>query len=630
MSEPIPTAPDESEDVESGVPPPDHEQDVLEEEGSFLSRLISPERRQRRPFWDLCHTSRCVRSSVVVFGAGCLILTIIIVSLFLSSESTHPSEPAEYSVNAPLYLLNQITDQSMRQHIQYLSSDLLEGRGTATKGETLATQYIASHFSTAGLQPLGDSNTYFQAVHLTGRTPQNVSSLLFRFSPPDSAPTDLSFRFLDDFTIGSDLYNTSILGAPVVFIGYGIQTNLYGGWDDYKNLNARGKILIALVNDPPCDTELDIFECEALTYYGRWVYKFEQAQRMGALGMFLVHTDSSAGYGWQVVRNSWGSEQVFLRTPPKSPLNLRGWITQATAESLAAAAGTSLAAWQSAAASRSFQPQALPYTATASATYVMRAMDGTNVIGGIIADRNAETVMVMGHHDHLGMRPGTPNVIYHGAVDNASGIGALLSCAYAFGRMYTSIASVASPLLEVASLKRNIIFVSTTAEEAGLLGAAFLMDNPPVVYLDPSNIVGAVNFDVMNVYGRTRDIVMIGQHMSSQMDQIIQDAADRENMALTQDPSPQQGHFFRSDQLPLFLKNITGVNPSSGMAFIGKPNPAYFMNVTTDFNENRYHQPGDVYDPSWDLGGALQQVRVGARIVYTLANSDIRPTLNNG
>eukprot|EP01112_Ceratiomyxa_fruticulosa_P016510 TRINITY_DN49_c0_g1_i1.p1 TRINITY_DN49_c0_g1~~TRINITY_DN49_c0_g1_i1.p1 ORF type:complete len:616 (-),score=108.92 TRINITY_DN49_c0_g1_i1:170-2017(-) len=599
-----------------------------DENEGFFDRLISEDTRRRtrdqtRPLIEALCTPACVKSAIIILSLSFLILGLALISLTaLHYREQIPSQTpyiSDSSFIAPDFFLDSVTDESIRTHIQYLSDDLLEGRGVGTRGEALATKYIATHFQMAGLKPGAGNDSYFQDVLLKGHTPIYTTPLTLSFG----TSRQLQFQFLNDFTVGTDLYQTTvnITNAPIIFVGFGIVSPVFS-WDDYKGVNVSGKIILALVNDP--------FEGETLTYYGRWTYKFEQARRMGALGAILIHTNSSAGYGWQVVRNSWGDgETASLRQVPINPLFYRGWITQSTAETLAYFSGTTFSQWISLANSPDFQPILLGATVSQSTQYLIREFDGINVIGMIEGENTDETMVVMGHHDHLGQEPGTGDTIYNGAVDNASGLGAVLSCAYALGRFYNKVDfPIIAPQIDFPSKpRRNIIFVTTTAEEQNLLGADFMIANPPTLQLRPTNIVAAVNFDVLNVYGKTSDIVIIGFGTSTLFDTIITSCSSSESLSITPDPTPGQGHFFRSDQLPLARVGIPAINPSTGTRFIGK-SPSYYSQVTNDYNNNRYHQPSDEYDPSWDLSGAIQQVRMSLRLAYWVANSDYNPTYN--
>ena len=521
-----------------------------------------------------------------------------------TTTATDPGDP-------PAALLNAIDSVTVRTHMQILSADDMEGRGTGQPGEQKAVQYIADQMREIGLMPGGSTGTYFQKVPLLGSTPTPQGPLTFTAEGGDS----LQLNFIDDFIASTDLEDTNVsTTGDLVFVGYGIDAPGYN-WDSYKDVDVTDKIIVSFVNDPMAtEAEPGLFQADTLTYYGRWTYKYEEARRRGAKGALLIHTPETAGYPFTVLSNSAGGEQIQLASPPENPLQLKGWITQEAAEQLAQMAGSTLDEWFEMANDRAFTPQELPIQAAVDIDYEVRRFEGTNVIGKIAGQTHPnESIVYTAHHDHLGI--GQPNAkadsIYNGAVDNASGVAMLLELADAF--------SQAPPP------QRTILFVSLTAEESGLLGAEYYARHP---VLPMGEGVANINVDSGNVEGRTRDIVGIGAEKSEMME-VLRAAAAAEDMTVTPDPNPNQGYFFRSDQLAFARAGVPAVFINTGTQYIGQPDD-YARQVTEEYENNDYHQPSDEFDPAWPMGGVIQQTRVAARIGYLLAYSDLDLQWNEG
>ncbi len=518
-----------------------------------------------------------------------------------------PDEP----VNIPEAVLAAIDSTSLSRHIQYLSSDELEGRGTGTRGEQLAVDYIAEQMRQAGLQPAGDDGTFFQAVPLLGSTPRPQTPLVLKHENEQA----LSLDFIEDYTVSTDLEATEVsTTGQLVFVGYGIDAPAYD-WHDFKNVDVTDKIIISFVNDPPpTDEEPNLFQADTMTYYGRWTYKYEEARRRGAKGMLLIHTTPTASYPFTVLSNTAASEQVQLATPPGNPLEMKGWITEESARQLARMAGTTLEAWFEAAGNRDFQPQILPITASIDVNYDVRRFNGTNVIGKLPGQtRPDEAIVYTAHHDHLGIgEPVDGDSIYNGAVDNATGVAMLLELADAFNSL-------------PEAPQRSVLFVSLSAEEHGLLGAEHYAREP---HLPMAQTVANINVDSGNIYGRTTDIVGIGAERSDML-HLLRIAASAENLTVTPDNRPNAGIFFRSDQLAFARSGVPAVYLKTGSSFEGQP-ADYFEQVNDRYNNNDYHQPSDEFDPNWPLGGLIQQTRVAFRVGYQLANSDFKPQWKPG
>ncbi|MDX1420114.1 MAG: M28 family peptidase [Rubricoccaceae bacterium] len=519
------------------------------------------------------------------------------------------TDPAALALAAPDDALAEIDSTTLYRHLAELASDAYQGRGTGTPGEAMTVEYIAGQMRALGLEGGAADGSFFQPVPLRGSTPTSVSPLVL--TPDDTAPATL--EFVSDFIASTDLdaEAASVHDAELVFVGYGIENPGYD-WDDYKGLDVEGKILVAFVNDPPAtEAEPDLFQADTLTYNGRWTYKYEEARRRGALGALLIHTPATAGYPFQVLSAGARGEQISLSEPPEGALTVKGWLTQPSAERLAAMAGASLDQWFAEAATRDFQPRILPVTASLDMTFENRRFEGTNVIGKRTgASAPDEAVAYTAHHDHLGMNEDLiaagEDGIYNGAVDNASGVSMLLTLAEAF--------------LAAERPARTALFLTLSAEESGLLGAAYYAENPVVPL---AHTIANVNVDSGNLSGATEDIVGIGAERSEMLD-LLRAAAAAEGMRVTPDNQPNQGIFFRSDQLAFARGGVPAVFIKTGATFVGRPE-GYADEVAREYRMNRYHQPADELTGDERLGGLVQQTRVAFRLGWLLADSDLRP-----
>jgi Zn-dependent M28 family amino/carboxypeptidase len=497
-------------------------------------------------------------------------------------------------------------------HDKFLSSDLLEGRGPGTRGDALAEEYIATQFQSFGLKPGGDNGTYFQMVPLMGVT-------------TDSAKTSIAFtkngtnvvgplKYLDQW-VGGDASQTasSTLDSDVIFVGHGVVAPEYK-WDDYKGVDVRGKTLVMLVDDPPANaSEPDLFKGTARTYYGRWTYKYEIGTSKGAQAVVLIHTDDAAGYGWQVVRNSWAREKAAMRLPAgEYGLHLQSWITESVARDLFRAAGQDLDALTRAAASRDFRPVPLNVRLTGTVASALRPFDTRNVIArldGSDPKFRDEAILYSAHHDHLGI--GTPDKdgdnIYNGAIDNASGTSLLIEMA----RVWST--ANASP-------KRSIIFNSVAAEEQGLLGSQYYGENPTI---PAGKIALAINYDAIYEFGRVGSVQMLGSERTT-----FRPIADRITKALglkiVPDQSPEQGSYYRSDHFSFGKVGIPAFSIGQGRDVIGKDS-AYGKKMSDEYRANNYHQPSDEFDPNWDWSSAVQVGQLGFWLGWEAANTNVVP-----
>ncbi len=527
----------------------------------------------------------------------------------LAFSACTPSDPDNPAV--PESALAEIDSLTLYTHMAELASDTYEGRGTGTPGESLAVAYIAGEMQKIGLAPGAPDGTFYQRVPLLGSTPRNVSPLVFQKDGQSA-----SYNFVQDFTLSTDLDAPSArLDGELVFVGYGIANTGYD-WDDFKGEDLTGKILVGFVNDPPATaSEPNLFQADTLTYNGRWTYKYEEARRRGAAGVLLIHTLETAGYPFQVLAASAASEQIQLADPPQNPLQLKGWVTRPVGEQIAEMAGTTLDAWYAMAATRDFRPQPTGVRVLVSADFEARRFSGTNVIGKLAGSADAgEAIVYTAHHDHLGIDPmreaAGQDGIYNGAVDNASGVAMLLTVAEAFTHLPERPA-------------RTVLFATLTAEESGLLGSSYYAQNPAVPL---QNTIANINVDSGNTGGNTDDIVGIGAERSEMLG-LLRDAAATENMTVTPDPEPNQGSFYRSDQLAFARGGVPAVFIGTGNRFTGR-DADYADEFSRNYTMTRYHQPADEMTDDLLFGGMVQQARVAFRIGYRLATTALRPAWN--
>ena len=511
---------------------------------------------------------------------------------------------------APARAQSAITANEIDAHLRFLSSDLLEGRAPATRGGRLAAEYIASQLRAAGVQP-GVNGGWFQKVpiDIVGADPNTI-----RVAASGRATATL--RYPDDVVVwAGSATPQSAANAEIVFVGYGAAAPEYR-WDDFKNVDVRGKVLMVLVNDPPAPAnEPNLFGGRAMTYYGRWTYKFEEAERRGAAGMLIVHTNEQAGYPWHTVVGSWAKEQRMLPREASlpAPLGFRGWITDSAATSLLRQAGLNLADLRRRAESRAFRPVPTGITLSVAFQNRVQHLESENVVGvvrGSDPQLRDQSVALTAHWDHLGIGPAVNgDSIYNGASDNASGVADLLAVARA-------AASRAAP-------KRSLLFVFVTAEESGLLGSDFFARNPTVPI---ASIVANLNMDGGNLLGRTRDFRLLGDVKSSlgpQFAAMVQPSGWR----VSADEHPERGYFYRSDHFSFARAGVPSVSIGAGSDVEGKPS-GWGVQQEEDYTEHRYHQPSDEYRPDFDLTGAVQLATAVLDFATQIANAATLPVWN--
>jgi Zn-dependent M28 family amino/carboxypeptidase len=512
-----------------------------------------------------------------------------------------------------------LNEDAIRAHIKFLSSDLLEGRGTGARGGEIAANYIAAQLEALGLKGAGANGSFFQPVSLVGVK-----------ADPDTKLTvsgrngKESFKFADEYVAFTGAQTDDVdVDAEMIFVGYGISAP-EARWNDYKGDDAdyRGKILVMLVNDPPATAaEPNLFGGKTLTYYGRWTYKYEEAARRGAAGVILLHTDDSAGYPWSVVRTSNGSWRFDIaRTSDDTPfLKIRSWVTDDTARKIMKLAGQDLADLRAKAGSRDFQPVPLNLKARINLKSEVKRVQAPNVVG-ILAGRDPklrnEYVVYSAHWDHLGI--GAPNknrdTIYNGALDNATGVASVLAIAEALSNLPPS-----------QRPRRSSLFLFPTAEEQGLIGAEWYSKHP-LVPLDKT--AANVNLDSMNVLGRTHDFIPLGAERSSLLD-VAQAVARERGMRVSPDARPEQGSFFRSDHFPFAKVGVPSISLKEGNDYVGR-SKQWGEEQFKAYNTAHYHQPSDEYRESWDFAGMLQEAEIAMAIGRRIADGPTMPRFNQG
>ncbi|HXD21656.1 MAG TPA: M28 family metallopeptidase [Vicinamibacterales bacterium] len=512
----------------------------------------------------------------------------------------------------PLAQLPPVDPQAVLAHTKVLSSDEYEGRGPGTKGEELTVRYLVDQFRMLGLKPGNTDGTYVQKVPLVGITP-TPAPLTFQ-----KGSQRRTLRWKDDFVaLTRHVADEAVLNrAELVFVGYGIVAPEYN-WDDYKGVDVKGKTLVMLVNDPAVPGEPTAFGGKAMTYYGRWTYKYEIAAQKGAAGVFVVHETGPAGYPFEVLQANVG-EQFTLVTPDKNMgrAAVEGWITLDQAKALLQMAGQDFDTLKKQAVTRDFKPVPLGVDASIAIRNKLRTIDSQNVVakfeGGDPALKD-EYVVYTAHWDHLGVGPDVNgDRIYNGAKDNAIGTAGVVEIARAFTKV--------SP-----APKRSILFVSVTAEEQGLLGSQYYSVMP--IY-PLARTLANINMDGLNVHGRTKDLTLVG-YGASDLDDYAKAALAEQGRVIAPDPETEKGFYYRSDHFNFAKQGVPALDPEEGTEFIGKP-AEYGKQVRDDYTEHDYHKPSDVVKPDWDLSGAAEDLQVFFAVGYRVAQADKYPEWKPG
>jgi Zn-dependent M28 family amino/carboxypeptidase len=497
---------------------------------------------------------------------------------------------------------SSIDPEKIRAHVRFLSLDLLEGRGPGKRGAELAAEYIATQFSLAGIEPAGDNGTYFQRVPLVAIHTIDDKTR-FAFVPANGQPIDLAYgsEIVSKDQTGHD---TADFDAPIVFVGYGIHAPEYH-WDDYagadgKEIDLKGKIALVIVNEPPSNDE-KFFKGAALTYYGRWTYKYEEAARRGAVGVLIIHRTDLASYGWEVVRNSQTVEKSYFQGDPDATLRAAAWIQHDVAQHLFTLAGLGDLdqAIDTAGKPGAFHPVELPVKLRAHIESRVRSYESSNVVGRVpgasdTGSGSTRAVLYTAHYDHLGIDPDAKgDNIYNGAADNGTGCGILLELARAFAQ---------SPVRP----PHAVYFVSVTAEEQGLLGSQYLGLHPPI----PAGQFSLdLNYDMLLPIGIPRSVTLNGAERTDFWSS-AQTVARAFDLAILSDPEPGAGHYYRSDHFSLSRVGIPAFSVDQGDLFEGHT-PEWGRQQSDDYVAHHYHQPSDQYRADWDFRGNAKLARFG-------------------
>ena len=528
--------------------------------------------------------------------------------------NTTPGAAVAAAPAAEVLAARLITAAGLLAHIKVLASDEFEGRLPGTAGEDKTIAYLTGQFKAMGLAPGNPDGSYVQKVPLVGI--KGTATMQFK-----AGKKMIAMRQRDDFVAATPRFVTSVsvIDSPLVFVGYGVQAPEYG-WDDYKGLDVRGKTIVMLINDPPVPSKADagqldpqMFAGKGMTYYGRWTYKYEIASKLGAAAAIIVHETEPAAYPWEVVKNSWSGEQFELDAADKNAgqVAVKSWITLEKARALFAASGQNYDQLKQRAASREFVPVPLKAKVSFEVRNQLRQVASRNVVAVLPGSDPAvakEPVIYNAHWDHLGRDTSLKgDQIYNGAVDNASGVAAVLEIARAF------------KALPVAP-RRPILFMSVTAEEQGLLGSRWYARNP----LYPlARTVGIINMDSLNPWGPTRDLQIVGSGQNSLEDVLSQVAADAGRVTRN-DKHPEQGSYYRSDQFELAKVGVPGLYACRGSEMIGA-DPALGEKLGAQYTETRYHKPADEILPDWNLDGAALDMQLMFEVGRRVANAEALP-----
>jgi len=531
-------------------------------------------------------------------------VVVLALGICLSTSAGSKPQGDESSLpEAARAAMKGIDAEKIRATVQYLSDDKLEGRGTGQKGGDLAADWLSDQFKSYGLRPAGDNGTFFQDVKFFGITTDQQKTS-FRFVPKNGEV--MTLKFGDNF-VATNESHTEIaeIDAPIVFVGYGINAPEYK-WDDYKGVDLKGKVALMLVSEPPSD-DPNFFKGRALTYYGRWTYKYEEAARRGAVGAILIHKTEMASYGWEVVRNSWGGESSYLQDEKGPKLKSAGWIQLETARRLAQAAGMDVDQMMKDALSRNFKPVELPVRLKETLVSKVRPFSSRNVVAklaGSDAQLSKQAIFYTAHYDHLGIHRDEPgDNIYNGAADNATGCGILLELARAFA------AAKQKPA-------RSVFFAAVTAEEQGLLGSKYLGLHPPI---PAGDISLDLNFDDIQPFGEPEQLVVSGAERTDVYPEVEKTAKDF-HMTIQPDDHPEAGHYYRSDHFSFARVGVPAFSVNEGALFKGH-DLAWGEEKEREYVAKRYHQPSDEYKPEMDFTADAKLAKVGFALGWAVAGA---------
>ncbi|HEV7606540.1 MAG TPA: M28 family peptidase [Steroidobacteraceae bacterium] len=535
----------------------------------------------------------------------------LLLAAFMSIAVAAPAAQFDIPPEVDAVAQRQITRGSLEAPIRFLASDALEGRGPATRGDTLARLYLASELQSLGYLPGGEHGGWEQSVDVVGVTAHLPAA--WSFSGKNG---NVDLKLTEDYIAGSGVQSTTavINDAGLVFVGYGIDAPEYQ-WDDFKGVDVRGKVLVMLNNDPDWDPKL--FAGSTRLYYGRWTYKYENAARHGAAGVIIVHTTPSAGYPFQVVQSSWGGEQFELPAEGEPRIQLKAWATEAASRRLVKAAGQDLDKLIAAARNRNFKPVPLALKTSIRVENTVSRVQTANVAGllpGSDPKLKNEVVIFSAHHDHFGI--GAPDKtgdkIYNGAEDNASGCAQLLAIARAMAAL-------------PERPRRSVLMLFVGGEEQGLLGSKYYSLHPTFA---PGRIAVNINYDGGNFRGRTRDLTQLGAGKSS-LDALARALVEKQGRVLVPDQFPDRGYYYRSDQFSFAKIGVPAIYFDRGTDFIGKP-AGWGREQQEAWEEHIYHQPSDQIDDTWVFDGMIEDATIGFQAGWLIAQADAMPTWNPG
>ncbi len=536
------------------------------------------------------------------------------------SQPREPNQSTSYGAPAEIQpVLKSFTSEGLLEPIRVLSSDEYEGRAPGSRGEELTVKYLIEQFQKLGLKPGNPDGTYVQKVPLAGFTADPQASFM-------AAGKKLELKSLVDYVAVCRRYvpEIKVENSDMVFVGYGVVAPEYG-WDDYKGVDVKGKTIVMLVNDPavpdpndPSQLDEKMFKGRAMTYYGRWTYKYEIASEKGAAAAIIVHEKGPAGYPFEVVTGSWGRENFDLRRTDKNMgrVGVESWISLETAKNLFQMSGLDFETLKKTAIRKDFRPVPLKSKANFVLKNKLREVDSQNVIAkleGSDAKLKAEVLIYTAHWDHLGKDEKLKgDQIFNGALDNASGVASILELSRAFTKLKTRP-------------RRSILFMSVTAEEKGLLGAKHYAENP----LYPlKKTVANINIDGINPWGRTRDIGVVGLGNST-LDDVLQQVAQSQGRIVRPDAEPEKGYYYRSDHFEFAKQGVPALDTDAGIDFIGKPE-GYGQKKRDEYTEKDYHKVTDEIKPDWDLSGAIEDLQLLFQVGYRVAQSDQFPEWKPG
>jgi Zn-dependent M28 family amino/carboxypeptidase len=558
--------------------------------------------------------------------SSCLVAVLLTVAIACMETSTTNrsagSEGATADTSLPAELkpaLDSISSETIMQHTKVLSSDEYEGRGPGTPGEELTVKYLTEQFQKLGLKPGNPNGTFIQQVPLAGFTGEPTASF-------SAGSKTINLEFPKDYVAISRRFvpESKVENSDMVFVGYGVVAPEYG-WDDYKGVDVRGKTIVMLINDPAVPNSTDpskldekLFKGNAMTYYGRWTYKYEIASEKGAAAAIIIHETGPAGYPYEVVSGSWSRENFDIQTPDKNMGRpaIESWITTDRARELFTASGQDFDALKKAAVTKDFKPVVLNAKANFDLKNTLREINSNNVVAKIEGSDPVlknEYVIYSAHWDHLGRDPKLQgDQIFNGALDNASGTAALLEIAEAFTKLPTPP-------------KRSILFLAVTAEEKGLLGAKYYATNP----LYPLNkTLANINMDGVNQWGRTKDITMVGDDNSTLLD-LLRETAGAQSRKVNADPEPEKGFYYRSDHFEFAKVGVPALYTDSGIDYIGK-DVNYSKQKRDEYNQKDYHKVSDEIKADWDLAGAVEDAQLLTVIGYRVSQFEKFPEWKSG